>query len=235
MAHPQSSAVRNRLLAALPADVLNQLLPKLHRAPLPLRETLATPEEPIKAVYFVESGWVSMVANLDEGTQAEVGIIGREGMVGHSLLMGVDTAFAEAFVQAPGEALRMEAGAFRRELDTHPALFRQLLRYVEAMHAQVMQTAACNGRHHIEQRLARWILMAHDRAEDDNLPLTQEFLALMLCVQRPSITVVARTLQQAGIIRYAQGTITVLDRDGLEATACDCYRAVRERVDRLLG
>ena len=232
---PQSSAVRNRLLAALPADVLNQLLPKLQRVSLTMRKSLATPQEPIEAVYFVESGWVSMVANLDEGAQAEVGIIGREGMAGHALVIGVDTAFVEAFVQAPGEALRMEAGAFRHELDTHPALFRRLLRYVEAMHAQIMQTAACNGRHHIEQRLARWILMAHDRAEDDDLPLTQEFLALMLCVQRPSITVVARTLQQAGIIRYANGTITVLDRDGLEATACDCYRAVRERFDRLLG
>ena len=232
---PQSSAVRNRLLAALPPEVLNQLLPKLHRVPLTVRDPLAAPEKPIEAVYFVESGWASMVANLDEGAQAEVGLIGREGMVGHALVTGVDTAFAEAFVQGPGEALRMEAGAFRRELDTHPALFQRLLRYVEAMHAQIMQTAACNGRHHIEQRLARWILMAHDRAESDDLPLTQEFLALMLCVQRPSITVVARTLQQAGIIRYASGTITVLDRDGLEATACDCYRAVRDRFDRLLG
>jgi CRP-like cAMP-binding protein len=138
-------------------------------------------------------------------------------------------------VQGAGEALQMEAGVFQRELDTYPPLFRRLLRYTEAMHAQTMQTAACNGRHALEQRLARWILMAHDRADGDDLPLTQEFLALMLCVQRPSVTVVARTLQQAGIIRYAQGQVTVLERDGLEATACDCYQAVRERFDQLLG
>ena len=231
----QQSIVRNRLLAALPPDVLAQLLPNLHRVGPPLRKTLAVPAKLIEAVYFVESGWVSMVTHLDEGTQAEVGLIGREGMVGQSLATGVDTAFAEAYVQGAGEALQMEAGAFKRELDAHPPLFRCLLRYTEAMHAQTMQTAACNGRHHIEQRLARWILMAHDRADGDELPLTQEFMAMMLCVQRPSVTVVARTLQQAGIIRYAQGRVTVVDRDGLEATACDCYRAVRERFDQLLG
>ena len=231
----QQPAVRNRLLAALPPDGLAQLLPKLHRVCLPMRKTLAAPTEPIEAVYFVESGWVSVVTHLDEGGQAEVGLIGREGMVGLPLVLGVSTVFAEAYVQGPGDALRMEAKAFQRELDTHPALFRRLLRYTEALHAQAMQTAACNGRHDLEQRLARWILMAHDRADSNELPLTQEFLALMLCVHRPSVTVVARTLQQAGIIRYAQGRITVLDRDSLEATACECYRAVRQRFDQLLG
>ncbi len=235
MAQPsQTLVVHNRLLAALPPEVLTQFLPKLHRVSLTMRQTLAAPMETIEAVYFVESGWVSIVTHLDEGAQAEVGLIGREGMVGQALVTGVATAFAEAFVQAPGEALRMEARAFQHELDTHPALFRRLLRYTEAMHAQTMQAAACNGRHQIEQRLARSILMAHDRGESDDLPMTQEFMALMLCVQRPSITVVARALQQAGIIQYAQGRVTVLDRDGLEATACDCYRVVRERFDRLL-
>jgi len=231
----QPSAVRNRLLAALPPDVLAQFLPKLHPISLPLRKVLNSPGEPIEAVYFVESGWVSMVTHLDEGAQAEVGLIGHEGFVGASLVTGIDTAFAEAYVQAPGEALQIETKAFQRELDTHPALFRRLLRYTEAMHAQAMQTAACNGRHALEQRLARWILMARERADSDDLPLTQEFLALMLCVHRPSITVVARMLQQAGIIRYSQGRITVLDRDGLEATACECYRAVQKRFDQILG
>ena len=176
-----------------------------------------------------------MVAHLDEGAQAEVGLIGREGLVGVSLVNGVETAFTDAYIQAPGEALQMEAKAFQRELDTNPILLRRLLRYNEAMQAQIMQAAACNGRHPLEQRLARWILMAHDRGDSDDLPLTQEFMALMLCVQRPSITVVARLLQQAGMIRYTQGRVTVLDRAGLEATACDCYRAVRERFDQILG
>jgi len=232
---PQQSAVRNRLLAALPPEILTEFLPKLHRVSLALRQTLAAPGQPIEAVYFIESGWTSMVAHMDEGTQAEVGLIGREGLVGASVVAGVGTAFVEAYMQAPGEALQIETKAFQRELDTHPLLLRRLLRYNEAMHAQVMQTAACNGRHSLEQRLARWILMAHDRADDDELPLTQEFMALMLCVQRPSVTLVARTLQQANLIRYTQGRVTVTDRDGLEATACDCYRTVRERFDQILG
>jgi CRP-like cAMP-binding protein len=236
MAQPlQPSGVRNRLLAALPPDVLAQLLPALRPVPLAVRQSLAAPGRPIEAVYFVERGWVSMVAHLDEGTQAEVGIVGQEGLVGASLVTGVDTAFVEAYVQGPGEALQMETTAFQRELGTHPAFFRRLLRYTEAMQAQIMQTAACNGRHALEQRLARWILMARDRSDSDDLPLTQEFLALMLCVQRPSITVVARMLQQAGLIRYAQGKVTVLDRKGLEATACECHRTVRQRFDQLLG
>ncbi|HEY0422106.1 MAG TPA: Crp/Fnr family transcriptional regulator, partial [Rhodopila sp.] len=124
----QPSAVRNRLLAALPPDVLAQFLPKLHPISLPLRKVLNSPGEPIEAVYFVESGWVSMVTHLDEGAQAEVGLVGREGLVGASIATGIDTAFAEAYVQAPGEALQMETKAFQRELDTHPALFRRLLR-----------------------------------------------------------------------------------------------------------
>src|SRR3954452_1680164 len=142
MAQPlQPSGVRNRLLAALPSDVLAQILPALHPVSLTMRKSLAAPGKPIEAVHFVESGWVSMVAHLDEGAQAEVGIIGREGLAGASRVTGVDTAFAEAYVQGPGEALQMEATAFQRELDTHPVFFRLLLRYTEAMYAQTMQTA----------------------------------------------------------------------------------------------
>src|SRR4051794_39636546 len=123
MAQPRPSSICNRLLAALPPDVLVQLLPALHRVPLTVRKSLAAPGQPIEAVYFVERGWVSMVAHLDEGAQAEVGVIGREGLVGAFLVTGVDTAFVEAYPQAPGEALRMETTAFRRELDMHPAFF----------------------------------------------------------------------------------------------------------------
>jgi len=201
----------------------------------PLKKTLYTPGGRIEAAYFVESGWVSMVAQLDDGSQAEVGLIGREGVCGVPLALGIDTSFVETYVQASGTALQMEAGAFQRELEQHPELRKVLFRYNEALNAQTMQTAACNGRHELEQRLARWLLMAHDRAEDDVLPLTQEFLALMLCVYRPSITVVAGVLQRAGMIRYTKGSITVLDRAALEATACDCYETVRGRFKQLLG
>ena len=162
-------------------------------------------------------------------------MIGREGMVGLPLITGIDTAFVEAFVQADGSALRMEAGAFRHAMEEEPALRNLMFRYLEAMNSQTTQTAACNGRHDLEQRLARWLLMAHDRAEGDEFQITQEFLALMLCVYRPSVSVVASTLQRAGMIRYGRGHVTVLDRAALEATACDCYAVVKRRFDRLLG
>jgi CRP-like cAMP-binding protein len=236
MAMPLSTAgVRNQLLAALPPDMLARLLPKMRPVPLVVRDTLMTPDAAIQSVWFVESGFVSLVTALDDGTQAEVGLVGREGMVGTPLVLGVDSAFSEAYVQADGAALQMETNAFRRALDEEPLFRNLLLRYSEAAHAQTTQTAACNGRHALEQRLARWLLMAQDRIDGNDLPVTQEFLGLMLCVYRPSITVVASTLQRAGIIRYGRGHITVLDRSALEATSCDCYMAVKRRFDRLLG
>lgn len=232
---PSSVPIRNRLLSALPSDVLSRLLPRLHPVSLSVRDTLFPPDTAIEAVHFVETGWVSLVTALDEGTQAEVGLVGREGMVGLPLILGVDTAFEEAFVQADGTALRMEAAAFRWAMDEEPEFQRLMFRYHAAMNAQTTQTAACNGRHDIEQRLARWLLMAHDRADGDTMQITQEFLAIMLCVYRPTITTAATLLQRSGIIRYVRGRLTVLDRDALEATSCDCYAAVQRRFASLLG
>ncbi len=235
---PQSSsppAVQNRLLAALAPENLAQLLPKLHRVSLSLKQNLGIPRKRIEAVYFIESGWASMVAQLNDGTQAEIGLIGREGMVGLPLIVGVETTFADTYMQAAGTGLRMEASAFQRELDNNPGLRRLLLRYTEAMYAQTAQTAACNGRHNLDQRIARWLLMAHDRADGDTLPLTQDFLALMLCVYRPSITIAEGALQKAGTIRHTKGKLTVLDRAALEAATCECYRAVQDRFDYLLA
>ena len=228
------SSVRNRLLAALPPNSLARLLPKLRPVALPLRKGLTAPHALIDAAYFIESGWASMVAHLDNGTQAEVGLIGYEGMVGLPLVVGVDTAFAEVYMQAEGSALQMERATFQRELDENADLRKLLLRYSDATLAQVIQLAGCNGRHNVEQRLARWLLTAHDRARGDELPLTHEFLALMLCVHRPSVTIVASTLQKAGMIRYQKGIITILNRQALEGTACDCYRIIQERFTYLL-
>lgn len=228
-------AVRNQLLARLPPEVSGRLLPRMRSFSLSTRDSLIMPDTLIDAVYFVESGWVSLVAALEDGTQAEVGLIGREGMVGLPLITGVETAFVEAFVQGSGSALRMEASAFRNAMEEEPTLRDLLFRYLEAMSSQTAQTAACNGRHDLEQRLARWLLMAHDRADGNEFQLTQEFLALMLCVYRPSVSVVASTLQRAGMIRYGRGHMTVLDRAALEATACDCYSVVKRRFERLLG
>jgi CRP-like cAMP-binding protein len=231
----QPPLTRNRLLALLPPDVLAQLAPKFSRVSLSLRQSLYVADQPIEAVFFFESGMASMVTQLDDGVQAEVGIIGFEGMTGTALLHGADSSFTDAFVQIAGTALRMGASAFRQELISNKPFRVLLLRYSEAHQAQISQTAACNGRHGLEQRLARWLLMAHDRVEDDELPLTQEFLAMMLGVHRPSITVTAGILQRAGLIRYASGRITILDRPSLEASSCECYSVVRARFERLLG
>ena len=219
----------------LPPGALAQLLPKLRPVPLEAPNTLYAAEQRIEAVYFPEAGWSSMVADLVDGARAEVGLIGREGMVGLPLAFGVETAFSEAIVQCSGGALRMEAAVFRQALDEVPALRALLFRYSEALHVQVSQTAACNGHHGLEERLARWLLMAHDRTAGDDPPLTQEFLAVMLCVARPTVTLAARIPQRASLIRYGQGTITVLDRPGLEAASCECYSVVTRQYRRLLG
>ncbi len=162
-------------------------------------------------------------------------MIGREGLVGLPVILGTDSMINEAMVQLPGTALRIRASTLRDVLERSAALQALLLRYVQAYHNQVAQAVACSGRHAIEERLVRWLLMAHDRAEGDELPLTQEFIAQMLGVRRAGVTVAAGTLQQAGLIRYAQGHITILDRLRLEAVVCECYRTVQRQFEHLLG
>jgi CRP-like cAMP-binding protein len=176
-----------------------------------------------------------MLAYMEDGDAAEVGMIGREGMIGLPVLLGADFDDIEAMVQSPGTALRMDAAAFRAELDRAPAFRALLLRYALVHHGQVARTAACNGRHHTDQRLARWLLMAHDRATKDEFPMTHEFLSMMLGVRRAGISVAAGQLHKAGLIRYERGCIEVTDRPGLEAAACECYGIVRRARDALLG
>ena len=233
--HPAVPAVRNRLLAALAPDDLARLWPRLEAVETTVRQVIQKAGEPVSAVYFPETGWASMLTTLADGNAAEVGLCGSEGMVGLPLLLGVDTGFVEAMIQGPGTMLRLDAGAFRQALEDIPRLERLLLRYSMAFHEQVGQTAACNGHHAIDQRLARWLLMAHDRAEGDEFPMTQEFLALMLCVHRPGVTLAARLFQQAGLVRYGKGSIRITDREGLEEAACECYGTVRQRFELLLG
>jgi CRP-like cAMP-binding protein len=228
-------APRNRLLAALPPEDLARLWPRLQPVELVFRQTLHAPEEPITAVYFPETGYLSRLAPMDDGDSAEVGLVGPEGMIGLAILLGGDRDGFEILVQVPGTALRMGAGAFREELDRIPALRAVLNRYALAHFEQVARSAACNGRHHVEQRLARWLLMAHDRVEGDEFPMTHEFLSMMLGVRRAGITVAAGTLQKAGLIRYERGRMEITDRPGLEAAACECYGIDRRAYDRLLG
>ena len=226
---------KNRLLAALPAEDLARIWLRLEAVKFGLREVVQVSDRPITAVYFPESGWFSMLALMMDGSAAEIGIIGFDGMLGLPLLLGSDRAASEAMVQAPGTFLRLGAVAFQEEHDRSPAFRKLLLRYALAFQAQVAQTAACNGRHTLDQRMARWLLTAHDRSHGDEFPMTQDFLALMLCVHRSGVTVAARLFQQAGLIRYNNGHITITDRAGLEAAACECHGVVAREFQRLLG
>jgi CRP-like cAMP-binding protein len=231
----QFMPVRNRLLAALPPDDLARLWPKLEAVELPPRAILHASGDPISCVYFPEAGYVSMLAHMEDGDVAEVGLIGCEGVVGLPVLLGADHDDLEAVVQNPGTGLRMNTAALWEELEHVPILRILLLRYALVHHGQVARTAACNGRHHTEKRLARWLLMAHDRVDGDDFSMTHEFLGMMLGVRRAGITIAAGQLQKAGFIRYDRGRIEVTDRSGLESAACECYGISRRTYDRLLG
>jgi CRP-like cAMP-binding protein len=234
-ADPSIPATRNRLLAALPADSLARLRPLLTPVELEFRAVLHRPEEPIDIVYFPERGWLSMLAPLEDGDSAEVGLVGYEGVVGLPVILGEPFDDVEAMVQCPGTAWSMKADALWAAMEQDPALRTLLLRYALLHHTQVARTAACNGRHYTEQRLARWLLMGHDRAEGDDYPMTHEFLGMMLGVRRAGITVAAGSLQKAGFIRYRVGQMTITDRPGLESTACECYGITRRASERLFG
>ncbi len=228
-------APRNRLLAALPPEDLARLWPKLAPVDLALRQILHAPEEEVTAVIFPERGYVSRLAPMDDGDFAEIGLMGPEGMTGMAVLLGSDRDGFETMVQVSGTALQIGAGAFREELERIPSLRAVLNLYVLAHFEQVARTGACNGRHNIEQRLARWLLMAHDRVEGDEFPMTHEFLSMMLGVRRAGVTVTAGALQRAGLVRYERGRMEITDRPGLEAASCECYGMSRRAYDRLLG
>ena len=225
----------NGLLAALPPEDAARLLPGLQRVELPFDKTLYPSDGALDAVLFVESGMVSLLATLEGGEQVEVGITGREGLVGLPLVFGDDRSITEARVQMEGTALRIGAAALRAAMDESAALRNVLLRYALAFQAQVTMTAACNARHAIEQRLARWLLTAHDRTGADEFDMTHEFMSMMLGVRRPGVSLAAGVLQKAGLIRYARGRMEVTDRHGLEAASCECYHATRREFTRLLG
>jgi CRP-like cAMP-binding protein len=225
----------NYLLDLLPPAVLDGLRPYLAGEVLSLNRTLQARGKPVKSVFFPTSGMISIVAMLRDGASVEVGIAGREGMLGVQAVLGDDISLNEAMVQIPGSALRMPADVLRREAQASPELRAVLLRYVQAVLNSATQSAACNRAHLLEQRLARWLLTARDRAGTDRLPLTHEFIAMMLGVRRAGVTVAAQSLQTAGLIQYVHGRITIADREGLEVAACECYEVTRREYARLLG
>jgi CRP-like cAMP-binding protein len=226
---------RNRLLASLPGGDREQLRPLLEPVRLDFKQVLYAPNEPIAHVYFPLDAVVSLLTVMEDGASVEIGTVGNEGMVGLPVFLGADSLPSQAFSQVPGDALRMEAPVFREAAERLPALRRAMHRYTQALFNQVAQSAACNRLHSLEERCARWLLMTHDRVGTDRFQLTQEFLAQMLGTRRPSVSVAAGMLQQAGFIRYSRGRITVADREGLEGASCECYEVIRQEFDRLLG
>jgi CRP-like cAMP-binding protein len=227
--------VGNRLLDSLPRADLERLRPHLEAVSVDIKHVIYEPNGPITHVYFPTSCIISLVTYLEDGSSVEMATIGLEGMVGLPIFLGSETMPSRAFGQVPGDALRITVAAFTAEIGRNGPLVRVLNRYTQALFNQVAQTTACNRVHLVEQRCARWLLQTHDRVGSDQFFLTQEFLAQMLGVRRSGVSAAAGLLQKAGLIRYARGRITVLDRSGLESASCECYRVIKREFDRLIG
>lgn len=230
-----SAAPINRLLSLLSSKDYNRLRPNLHHVPLKYRQSLYRANKPIEWVYFIETGVGSLVNTMANGDAAEVGTVGNEGVVGLPLLFGDNKAPTSLYIQVPGSGLRIKATLFNREMARSAPMRAVMLRYAHAFFNQVAQSAACNHFHTLEQRCCRWLLMTHDRMPSKEFLLTQEFLAMMLGVQRTGVTAAANALKKAGLIRYSRGVVTMLDQRGLERRSCECYRVSKREFDRLLG
>jgi len=232
--HIGNSHFGNRLLDALPPELGAVLRPLLEAVPLPAAQVIHEPEDVLDACFFPTHGVISMVALTAEGQSIEIGMIGSEGMFAVGTLLGDDAPAQRAMVQLAGDGLRIGAAALRREVEAHAPLRTLLLRYTQATLSTVAQTAACNRLHLLEQRCARWLLSANDRAGGDTFAMTHEFLAMMLGVRRPGVSVALQALQSSALIAYSHGTMNVLDRAGLEHASCECYAAIQREFARLL-
>lgn len=235
MPSPQNAPAVNRLLEGLPNGNRRRMLAGCEPVELAFGDVLYTPGDRVSHVYFPTRSFISLVMPIGGGASLEVGLIGNEGMFGVPLALGVDVSPVRAVVQGAGAALRMDAARFSRELRASAALRRQIDRYIFVHMSQLSQTAACTRFHVVEARLARWLLMTQDRAHADGFHITQQFLALMLGVRRVGVTKAASSLQKQRLIHYSRGNITVLDRPGLRAASCVCYRADREAYDQILA
>ena len=224
---------RNHLLAALPDAEWQRWLPQLELVEMPLGQVLYESGSTLSHVYFPITAIVSLLYVMEDGASAEIAVVGNEGIVGIALFMGGESTSSRAVVQSAGQGLRLKARAIKDEFNRAPVL-HLLLRYTQALITQMAQTAVCNRHHSLDQQLCRWLLLSLDRLHGSELTMTQELIANMLGVRREGVTEAALKLQKAGLIRYARGRISVLDRPGLEKRSCECYAVVKKEYDRLL-
>ncbi len=226
--------LQNQLLAALTSADFARWKPQLEMVNLPLGKVLYEAGGTMRHVYFPTTALVSLLYVMEDGASAEIAIVGKEGIVGISLFMGGGSTPSRAVVQSGGKGVRMAASLLKAEFDRGGAPMHLLLRYTQALITQMAQTAVCNRHHSLDQQLCRWLLLSLDRLEGNELVMTQELIANMLGVRRETVTEAAINLQDAGLIRYARGRITVVDRPGLEQRTCECYAVVKKEYDRLL-
>ena len=223
----------NQLLAAMSADDFDLLAPHLATGALVQADPIFASGRAASHIWFPHEGVISIVTVGADGKSVEVATVGREGMTGLAIVLGSESMTNEAMVQVSGHGSSIVPAAFRQALDASPSLRRMMQRYILAVITQISQNAACNQLHDIKTRCARWLLTTHDRVRGDSFELTQEYLAMMLGVARPSVSTAAAALQDAGLIRYTRGRVTVVDRQGLEDAACECYRIIEDEFDRL--
>ncbi len=232
---PQAYGPRqNRLLAALPETELARWFPHLEAVEMPLGKVLYESGSRLAHVYFPTTSIVSLLYVMEDGASAEIAVVGNEGIVGISLFMGGESTPSRALVQSAGQGYRLKAELMLQEFDRAGPVMHLLLRYTQALITQMAQTAVCNRHHSLDQQLCRWLLLSLDRLHSKELVMTQELIANMLGVRREGVTEAAGNLQQAGLIRYQRGHITVLDREKLELRTCECYAVVKKEYDRLL-
>lgn len=225
----KENVVRNTILATLPPPLFDKLRPHFKVVELRRRAVINEANKPVDAVYFIESGVISRVARTQEDGSVEVAMVGKYGFVGVSVLLGTMTALHRTIVQIPGQALRISASDLQAVMAETPAIKDHLLRYVQLLMNQKGQVSLCNAKHEIDKRLARWLLLAHDRVDGSELPVTHELLATMLGVRRPGVTEALAELEQSGIVARARGVLRVLDPDALKSRVCECYRLIEDR------
>lgn len=231
----KNDAQKNHLLAALPKAEFVRIEPHLESVPLPLGKVIYEAGDKMTHIYFPTTAIISMLYIMENGGTAEIGIAGNNGLIGSALFMGSESTSSRAVVQSTGDGVRIKAKPLQTEFDRGGLFQKLLLRYTQTLMTQISQTAVCNRLHTVNQQLCRWLLINHDQLETNKLIMTQELIANMLGVRREGVTIAAKKLQERGLIKYVRGTITMLDRKGLEKAACECYQIVMDEYERLLG